>query len=92
MRKIWLLACLAMAMTPCQAHQSAHRHHVPAASDSTSSDAGYYTNSRGNRVHRPVRQDRQPSGATAKCGDGSWSFSQSLRGTCSHHGGVQRWL
>ena len=92
MRKALLLACLVMAGTPCQAHQSAHRHHAPASSSSTSSDDDYYTNSRGNRVHRPMRQDRQPSGATAKCRDGSWSFSQSHRGTCSHHGGVQRWL
>ncbi|MBA3898255.1 MAG: DUF3761 domain-containing protein [Sphingomonadaceae bacterium] len=23
---------------------------------------------------------------------GSWSFSESHRGTCSHHGGVSRWL
>src|SRR5205807_6581475 len=24
--------------------------------------------------------------------DGSYSFSQSRRGTCSHHGGVARWM
>jgi hypothetical protein len=33
-----------------------------------------------------------PSGATAQCRDGSYSFSQSRSGTCSHHGGVSRWL
>ena len=91
MRKGLLLACLVVAATPCQALQSTYRHHAPASSSSISGDE-YYTNSRGNRVHRPVRQDRQPSGATAKCRDGSWSFSQSHRGTCSHHGGVERWL
>jgi hypothetical protein len=33
-----------------------------------------------------------PAGATAICNDGTYSFSQSRRGTCSHHGGVNRWL
>lgn len=52
----------------------------------------YYTNSRGNVVQSPTRYDRPPAGATAKCRDGSYSFSQSRRGTCSHHGGVAQWL
>jgi hypothetical protein len=55
------------------------------------SDA-HYTNSRGHSVHRPMYASSQPSGASARCGDGSWSFSQSHRGTCSHHGGVSSWL
>ena len=33
-----------------------------------------------------------PPGATAKCRDGTYSFSQHRSGTCSHHGGVARWL
>jgi S1-C subfamily serine protease len=33
-----------------------------------------------------------PKGATAQCRDGTYSFSQSRRGTCSSHGGVARWL
>jgi len=33
-----------------------------------------------------------PSGATAQCRDGSYSFSKHRRGTCSHHGGVAAWL
>jgi hypothetical protein len=35
---------------------------------------------------------KAPAGATAQCRDGSYSFSASRRGTCSHHGGVARWL
>lgn len=31
------------------------------------------------------------SGATAKCRDGSLSYSAHRRGTCSHHGGVAIW-
>jgi hypothetical protein len=51
-----------------------------------------YINSRGNCVRRPVQTDRAPAGATAKCRDGTYSFSQSRRGTCSWHGGVAKWL
>ncbi len=52
----------------------------------------HYTNSKGNVVQSPTHYDRPPSRATAKCRDGSYSFSQSTRGTCSHHGGVAQWL
>ena len=53
-----------------------------------------YTNSKGNRVRSPTRtpDNQPPPGATAQCRDGTFSFSQSRRGTCSHHGGVARWL
>jgi hypothetical protein len=33
-----------------------------------------------------------PPGATARCRDGSYSYSQHRSGTCSHHGGVAVWL
>ncbi|MEV0475635.1 DUF3761 domain-containing protein [Streptomyces prunicolor] len=32
-----------------------------------------------------------PRGATAKCKDGSYSYSAHARGTCSHHRGVKYW-
>jgi len=53
-----------------------------------------YTNSRGNYVPSPARtrDGRPPAGASAQCRDGTFSFSQSRRGTCSHHGGVATWL
>jgi len=54
--------------------------------------ADSYVNSRGRCVHRPVRANRPPVGATARCRDGTYSFSQSRRGTCSWHGGVAEWL
>jgi hypothetical protein len=31
-------------------------------------------------------------GATAKCYDGSYSYSAHRQGTCSHHHGVAEWL
>ena len=61
------------------------------ATGATSGD-DYYVNTRGKRVRRPVFSDSAPAGATARCRDGSYSFSQSRRGTCSHHGGVAAWL
>ncbi|HZQ29492.1 MAG TPA: DUF3761 domain-containing protein [Patescibacteria group bacterium] len=36
--------------------------------------------------------DTVPNGASAICRDGTYSFSQHRRGTCSHHGGVAQWL
>ena len=51
----------------------------------------YYTNTYGNRVQSPTYYNRRPAGATALCRDGTYSFSQSRRGTCSHHGGVAEW-
>jgi hypothetical protein len=36
--------------------------------------------------------DGAPPGATARCSDGTYSFSQHHQGTCSHHRGVAEWL
>jgi hypothetical protein len=33
-----------------------------------------------------------PAGATARCNDGTFSYSTHHSGTCSHHGGVDEWL
>ena len=56
------------------------------------SDSGTYVNSEGQTVKRPENCSAIPHGATARCGDGTYSFSRSRRGTCSHHGGVAKWL
>ena len=56
------------------------------------SNNNYYTNTAGNKVHSPTYSDSVPRGASAKCRDGTYSFSQSRRGTCSHHGGVASWI
>lgn len=62
---------------------------APIAAFSDPSD--YYTNVSGHRVHRPEHSERAPPGATARCRDGTWSFSEHHQGTCSHHGGVASW-
>jgi len=87
MRAILLAAGLLGLLAAPLGANGQSRHRVPATCS-----AGTYTNSRGNEVCRPMRANRAPSGATAKCRDGTYSFSQSRRGTCSHHGGVRTWL
>ncbi len=62
------------------------------AGAAVASGSDYYTNVSGHRVHRPVHANYVPRGATAQCGDGTYSFSEHHRGTCSHHGGVARWF
>jgi hypothetical protein len=41
----------------------------------------------------PPKTDPAPAtnGATAKCKDGTLSYSAHHSGTCSHHGGVAQW-
>lgn len=70
---------------------------TPAASAQPTTQAvdcpnGTYINSAGNTVCNPYSSSSAPAGATAQCNDGSYSFSQSHSGTCSHHGGVATWL
>jgi hypothetical protein len=59
------------------------------SSTSTSCPSDYYRNSSGHCVHRP---SNDPTGATALCNDGTYSYSEHASGTCSHHGGVARWI
>lgn len=49
---------------------------------------GSYVNVDGNTVCSPSSSS---SGASARCGDGTYSYSQHRSGTCSHHGGVAVW-
>ncbi len=58
----------------------------------TCNESTHYVNSSGNCVLRPVASATAPAGATAKCGDGTYSSSQHRSGTCSKHGGVATWL
>lgn len=58
----------------------------------TNSKIKYYSNSSRQRVQSPTHYNKKPAGATALCRDGTYSFSTSSRGTCSHHGGVEKWL
>ena len=55
------------------------------------SNDNHYINVDGNKVHSPAYAPSRPAGASARCRDGTYSFSQNRRGTCSHHGGVATW-
>lgn len=92
----WLLSAALIA--PFSAHAEA-----PAATpglqssqpdESSLTDHRHYINKDGNIVHSPskTKSGAAPAGATAQCADGTYSFSQHRRGTCSHHGGVSVWL
>jgi hypothetical protein len=50
----------------------------------------HYVNSSGHRVHSPSC-GTEPDHQESLCRDGSVSFSEHRRGTCSHHGGVEHW-
>jgi hypothetical protein len=50
----------------------------------------YYVNSTGHLVHSPSCGEEHQT-PTAKCRDGSVSFSEHHRGACSYHGGVAHW-
>jgi len=88
---------LALALTFSAGAFAQDATHAPIASpanDSQLVEHGSYVNSSGQVVHSPAHSisGGVPAGATAKCRDGTYSFSQHHSGTCSHHGGVANWL
>jgi hypothetical protein len=71
------------------------RHTATTSATTTTASCGadYYRNVDGQCVHRPTTDpNAAPGGATALCVDGTYSYSQHASGTCSHHGGVARWI
>ncbi len=93
-----LLSQQLLTQTPTQAPSSgssaAQTSRAPHndAAKTKCTDNGTYVNSKGQTVPRPENCSAPPKGATAQCRDGTYSFSKSRRGTCSHHGGVAKWL
>lgn len=83
---IALVAPSAQARTP-----SSEAWAQPNESDLTTH--GHYVNKSGQEVHSPAKtkSGTVPTGASAKCSDGTYSFSQHHSGTCSRHGGVAEW-
>jgi hypothetical protein len=45
-----------------------------------------------NQTERIPTPERAPGQATARCNDGTYSYSLHHRGACSHHDGVATWL
>jgi len=98
MKKITsLLIALGLALTQSYAYAKAPPL-VPttqsAQDESNLEEHGHYVKKDGQVVHSPAhtKDGKAPPGASAQCRDGSYSFSQNRRGTCSHHGGVAAWL
>ncbi len=94
--RILRITCLAVALAAAglaPVHATTPTY-ADAGAIKASCGEGYYRNSAGRCIRRPARtpDNRPPSGASARCRDGTYSFSQSRRGTCSGHGGVARWL
>ncbi|WP_405162531.1 DUF3761 domain-containing protein [Nocardia sp. NBC_01499] len=58
----------------------------------TACPASQYLNVDKRCIPRPQQADTAPSGATARCKDGTYSESQHRSGTCSGHKGVDEWL
>jgi len=84
-KKTLLALVVALALPVCAYAKAPHYQHHKIHGPS------YYTNVDGKHVHRPAKSKVKPGNATAKCADGSFSFSQHHRGTCSRHGGVVSW-
>jgi hypothetical protein len=90
-----LLAALSLA-APADARQSPRHDYSRQVGEPSESDLQthkHYRSRDGSEVHSPSKTNsgRPPSGASAQCRDGSYSFSHHARGTCSHHGGVASW-
>jgi len=98
MKLVTILALSLLVAQPVCAKRTHHpTHHQPHSVQNQNDDLieqGDYINSDGNEVHSPAhtKSGHVPDGATAKCRDDSYSFSQHHRGTCSRHGGVAEWL
>ncbi|MFL9905064.1 DUF3761 domain-containing protein [Paraburkholderia sp. RL17-337-BIB-A] len=88
-------AAAAVATALLFSASSAFAYVAPGSPDESNlSNHNTYTNRDGNAVHAPARSlsGKAPEGATARCRDGTYSFSRHRSGTCSRHGGVADWL
>lgn len=87
-----IAGAVATSTGSAEARSHSYRHHYVIGEADLVSHR-HYTNASGHWVHSPSKtlNGRAPVGWTAQCSDGSYSFSEHHRGTCSHHGGVSAW-
>jgi hypothetical protein len=76
------------AKTPAPAAAAPVAAATPAAPPATAAKSSTATKS----VPTAKAGNTDPTGATAKCKDGTYSKSAHRSGTCSSHGGVAEWL
>ena len=81
-----LTLCFALSTITTDAAQRRVRYRVV---KHTSSHGRHYARVRG---LSPKVGHYENVGATARCADGTLSYSAHRRVTCSHHGGVAQWL
>ncbi len=93
-KTVRFLSAAAVALLLSLSSGSAFAYVAPAPDEANLSNHNTYTNRDGNTVHAPARSlsGKAPEGATARCRDGTYSFSRHRSGTCSRHGGVADWL
>lgn len=74
-----VVAVAAMIAQPSFARAPRHQNYSQAPNESALVEHGHYVNRQGHDVHSPAHSmdGRVPTGATAKCRDGSYSFSES---------------
>src|SRR6202011_2756410 len=65
---------------------------APAATAPTTGTPGAAKSSASKSAPTATATNTDPTGATAKCKDGTYSKSRHRSGTCSSHGGVAEWL
>src|SRR5205823_3175693 len=87
-----LLVAKTQPASQSQSGSSSSTSHASQQPKANCTDNGTYVNSKGQTVKRPETCSSAPQGATAQCRDGTYSFSRSRHGTCSHHGGGAKWL
>jgi hypothetical protein len=98
--RIYLFLMLALGASCVASAQQAQSGPLPQPTQSVTSgstqliEQGSYVNRDGVEVHSPAHtvSGAVSPGSSAQCRDGSYSFSLHHNGTCSHHGGVSRWL
>ncbi|MFD5397768.1 DUF3761 domain-containing protein [Streptomyces sp. NPDC127097] len=62
------------------------------SSSSSGSSGGSGSDGGSSSTSGGEEQAQAPAGASARCNDGTYSYSGHRRGTCSHHHGVAVWL
>jgi Protein of unknown function (DUF3761) len=89
---LWPALCTIFALQAAWADSPVSPASAP--NESLLVEHGHYVNKSGHIVHSPAhtKTGQAPSDATAQCRDGTYSFSEHHRGTCSHHGGVSGWI
>lgn len=86
------IVALALIFAPVSAISLSNSTEAYAKEKPTCSDTGgTYVNASGHVVLSPKCSSRHIEGATARCRDGTESFSEHRSGTCSGHHGVAQW-